>query len=41
MILRNAGDRFSDLKCPQGHDTLRTAPEITKAIRSATADQAP
>ena len=35
-ILRHAGDRFYDIKCPQGHYTLKTAPEITKAIRHAT-----
>jgi hypothetical protein len=38
-IVRNAGDRFSDIKCPQGHYTLKTAPEITKAIRHAEGDQ--
>ena len=38
-ILRNAGDRFYDIKCPQGHYTLKTAPEITKAIRAAAGDQ--
>jgi hypothetical protein len=38
-ILRNAGDRFYDIKCPQGHYTLKTAPEITKAIRHATDGQ--
>jgi hypothetical protein len=38
-ILRNAGDRFYDIKCPQGHYTLKTAPQITKAIRTAAGDQ--
>lgn len=38
-IMRNAGDRFYDIKCPQGHYTLKTAPEITKAIRTAAGDQ--
>ena len=38
-IVRNAGDRFYDIKCPQGHYTLKTAPEITKAIRTAAGDQ--
>jgi hypothetical protein len=38
-LLRHPGDRFYDIKCPQGHYTLVTAPEITKAIRSATGDQ--
>jgi hypothetical protein len=37
-ILRNAGDRFYDIKCPQGHYTLKTAPQITKAIRTAAGD---
>jgi hypothetical protein len=37
-ILRNAGDRFYDIKCPQGHYTLKTAPQITKAIRTAVGD---
>jgi hypothetical protein len=39
-IARNAGDRFYDIKCPQGHYTLKTAPEITRAIRKAPGDQA-
>jgi hypothetical protein len=39
MILRDVGDRFYDIKCPQGHYTLKTAPDITKAIRSATTGQ--
>jgi hypothetical protein len=38
-ILRNAGDRFYDIKCPQGHYTLKTAPEISKAIRTAAGAQ--
>ena len=39
FIVRNAGDRLYDLKCPGGHYTLKTAPEITRAIRRATGDQ--
>jgi hypothetical protein len=39
-IVRNAGDRFYDIKCPQGHYTLKTAPEITRAIRKASGDEA-
>jgi ribosomal protein S27E len=39
LILRNAGDRFYDIKCPRGHYTLKTAPEITKAIRTTAGDQ--
>jgi hypothetical protein len=35
FILRHSGDRFYDIKCPAGHYTLRTAPEITGAIRRA------
>lgn len=38
FIVRNAGDRLYDIKCPDGHDTLKTAPEITRAIRRATTD---
>jgi hypothetical protein len=38
-IVRNAGDRFYDIKCPQGHYTLKTAPEITRAICQAAGDQ--
>jgi hypothetical protein len=37
-ILRDAGDRFYDIKCPQGHYTLKTAPQITKAIRATASD---
>ena len=33
FIVRNAGDRLYDNKCPDGHFTLKTAPQITKAIR--------
>jgi hypothetical protein len=39
FIVRNAGDRFYDIKCPRGHYTLKTAPEITRAIRHATGNQ--
>jgi hypothetical protein len=39
FIVRNAGDRFYDIKCPGGHYTLKTAPEITRAIRRAAGDQ--
>jgi hypothetical protein len=39
FIARNAGDRLYDLKCPGGHYTLKTAPEITRAIRRAAGDQ--
>ena len=39
LILRNAGDRFYDIKCPLGHYTLKTAPQITKAIRTTAGDQ--
>jgi len=38
-IERNAGDRLYDIKCPGGHYTLKTAPEITRAIRHAAGDQ--
>jgi len=39
FIVRNAGDRFYDIKCPAGHYTLKTAPEITRAIRRAPGNQ--
>lgn len=39
VIMRKAGERFYDIKCPQGNYTLKTAPEITKAIRHAAGDQ--
>jgi hypothetical protein len=39
FIVRNAGDRLYDIKCPGGHYTLKTAPEITRAIRRTAADQ--
>jgi hypothetical protein len=32
-IAHNPGDRFYDIRCPRGHGTLKTAPEITRAIR--------
>ena len=38
-IVRNAGDRLYDIKCPAGHYTLKTAPEITRAIRRTSGDQ--
>jgi hypothetical protein len=39
FIVRNAGDRFYDIKCPAGHYTLKTGHEITRAIRRAAGDQ--
>ncbi len=33
FVLSHPGDRFYDIKCPNGHQTLSTAPRITKAIR--------
>jgi len=33
FVLSHPGDRFYDIKCPNGHNTLTTAPEITKVIR--------
>jgi hypothetical protein len=39
FIVRNAGDRLYDIRCPGGHYTLKTAPEITRAIRRAAADK--
>ena len=35
FVVRHSGDRFYDIKCPNGHYTLKTAPQITKAIRRA------
>ena len=34
-----AGDRLYDIKCPAGHYTLKTAPEIARAIRRTAGDQ--
>ena len=39
FIVRHSGDRFYDIKCPGGHSTLKTAPQITRAIRQAPGDQ--
>jgi hypothetical protein len=39
FVLSHPGDRFYDLKCPNGHFTLRTAPQISGAIRRAPGDQ--
>jgi hypothetical protein len=33
FVLSHPGDRLYDLKCQNGHQTLSTAPQITKAIR--------
>ena len=32
-VLSHGGDRIYDIKCPDGHDTLRSAPEISQAMR--------
>ena len=32
-ILSHGGDRIYDIRCPDGHDTLRSAPEISQAMR--------
>jgi len=39
FVLSHPGDRFYDIKCPNGHFTLRTAPQIFSAIRRAPGDQ--
>ena len=39
FVLSHPGDRFYDLECPNGHFTLRTAPQISSAIRRAPGDQ--
>jgi hypothetical protein len=39
FVVRNAGDRLYDIKCPGGHYTLKTAPQITRAICRAAGDQ--
>ena len=35
FIRRHAGELLYDLPCHQGHDTLATAPQITRALRQA------
>lgn len=32
-VLSHGGDRIYDIRCPDGHDTLRSAPEISQAMR--------
>ncbi|HEX5303920.1 MAG TPA: hypothetical protein VFW50_43690 [Streptosporangiaceae bacterium] len=32
-VLSHGGDRIYDIRCPDGHDTLRPAPEISQAMR--------
>ena len=32
-VLSHGGDRIYDIKCPDGHDILRSAPEISQAMR--------
>ncbi len=32
-VLSHGGDRIYDITCPDGHDTLRSAPEISQAMR--------
>ena len=39
FIVRNAGERFYDIKCPGGHYTLKTVPGRIRAIRRAAGDQ--
>jgi hypothetical protein len=39
FVLGHPGDRFYDIECPDGHFTLRTAPQISSAIRRAPGDQ--
>jgi ribosomal protein S27E len=39
FVLSHPCDRFYDIKCPNGHFTLRTAPQISSAIRRAPGDQ--
>jgi hypothetical protein len=39
FIVRNAGDRLYDIKCPGGHYTLKTGHQIFRAIRQAAGDQ--
>ena len=40
FIRRHVGELMYDLPCHQGHYTLATAPQITKALRQATGDWA-
>jgi hypothetical protein len=35
FVLSHPGDRFYDIKCPNGHYVLTTAPQISSAIRRA------
>jgi ribosomal protein S27E len=39
FILSHPGDRFYDIKCPNGHYALRTAPQVSSAIRRSPGDQ--
>ena len=40
FIRRHAGELLYDLPCHRGHDTLATAPQITRALRRAKGDRA-
>jgi hypothetical protein len=39
FIEHNTDDRLYDIKCPGGHNTLKTGHQITRAIRRAAGDQ--
>lgn len=34
-VKRSLGELIYDIHCPRGHSTLRTAPQITRALRRA------
>jgi hypothetical protein len=34
-VKRGLGELIYDIHCPRGHSTLRTAPQITRALRRA------
>jgi hypothetical protein len=38
FVRRNVGELMYDLPCHQGHSTLATAPQITRALRRANGD---
>ena len=38
FVRRNVGELMYDLPCHQGHSTLATAPQITRALRRAKGD---
>jgi hypothetical protein len=35
FVRRNIGELIYDIRCRRGHSTLRTGPQITRAVRRA------